>query len=366
MKKLHLKKLTFAAGIFIGLGLMGCNGAGISPNTNALNTIPVTIDLSAFTAQAEVNQIYIEVSGPGMENQVETIQPPFSVTQATFQVSPGDERRFFVVAPFNRDNSSAFMGEATMSIPEALPEGSTSIDVPVTTNFYNRAYDLIGDITTRDPESYPDGGLNTDIDFIAIRRIPETSEDDICGQGEDVIRIDIGLGNTFVFDDAFGMQGIVEFDREAAEGGRTRTRIAEALTEAGQSLVNNYLSGTDFHTEFSIFQLRGPQGPTDNPLMPPGGLGGHFVSTQTIEGEERVVNESLDPNAFYDPDLNQVSLCYSTSAWRESDPELQGTFNLMMGTNTEGTLEWSDIVYRSGFIYYDLDLNTIPYKLIRT
>lgn len=330
--------------------MTACGGVAFEEQADVRIAVP-----AAFVSQDSVDRIVLRISGPDLENNIEQIlRPPFT-ENASFDVRVpfGKTRIFEVFAPFAGGDNRMLYGRQVYSV---LKEDVASADVfnlptfPMT--FTNFAQDASGasDVVS---SSF----TQPDITSFHMYRAP-AGADIICAGS---VVMEVGFNQEFVAPTALSFQSLTTFIELDTDDnpttGSSRTRI-----DAAKGTLNNvFTQGTDL---LIVSQNRTPAlAFSDNILsqrFP------SVVSLYDISGETDINISSINPWTTYNSTTHTLYVCLPNESFNVLDPDGIGRLNILSGidggVDRVEPFTGNDILYRSGYIRYDLniDLTTIP------
>ena len=341
-----MKKFIF----FILFGfLVGCGGS---------QDVDVQIELpAAFVAQGSVSHITIQVTAADITTPITTtINPPFitsvdgNTVNSTLTIPIGSARNIGVYAPLIGSGPAMMVGHVVTSIAE------TTTAIPsIPMNFINFARDATGAGDLRPPASGPPAA-----DIVSFKIAALTTADLICGA--DTVEMTVDFLEPYTVPPSVDSQRIViELDVDDS-------RITGA--PAGQSFIERTLAplGTTVRTTNGLTNALMTDGTEYlisivNRTLPSASL----FSISSTDGSLTPVTATI--LSFYDQTPATLTLCIAAADFRTIDPDGSGVLNVLSGIDPfstgptpSTTYGGNDILYRSGVVHYDLnlDLNTIP------
>ncbi|QQR79268.1 MAG: hypothetical protein IPJ69_07715 [Deltaproteobacteria bacterium] len=318
---------------------------------------PVSVRVSlpaAFVAQDSIDRIVMRISGPDLPNYIQQVlRPPFA-SDVTFDVTVpfGANRTFEVFAPFTGTDNRLLYGRQNFSV---LDTDTGVLNLPILPmNFTNFAEDSTGSTDVVDTSiSEPD------ITSFRIYRI-DPIVDAYCSGS---VTAELHFNSDFVAPASTSLSSLktlIEFDTD--DNPDTGSAVSRIELARGV-LSNNFTRGTDL---LWVSNNHAPAPPsfavTDLPVIR------YFdtASVYDVSGDTDVPLPSINPSTIFNASTSTLLVCIPSFAFAALDNDGIGRVNVLSGIDSGGDaivpFSGNDILYRSGYIRYDLNLDatTIP------
>lgn len=339
---------------FILLGMLGLlAGCGGSQDVDVQIELP-----AAFVSQGSVSHITIQVTATDITTPITTtLTPPFTTSldgntvNFTLTLPIGTGRNINIYAPLTGTGPAMMTGH----VSTAITESTTSIPA-IPMNFINFAIDATGTGDLRPPSSGPPAA-----DLVSFKIMPLTVADAICGANSVEMVID--------FQEPYTVPPSIDSQRVVVEFDVDENRLTGS--PSGQSFIERTLSplGGTVRSANGLTNALMTDGTEYlisivNRTLPSAGL----FSVSSVDGSLTFLSNASIVSA-YDQTLVTLTVCIDAADFRTIDPDGVGVLNVLSGIDptstgpTPGTsYNGNDILYRSGVVHYDLnlDLSTIP------
>ncbi len=336
-----MKKIFFT---ILAMSVVAACGGG-QPQGQADVRIAVP---AAFVSQDSIDRIVLRVSGPDLPNYIQqVIRPPFTDSSAFDVTFPfGKTRIFEVFAPFRGTDNRMLYGRQVYPVLEEDVASADVLNLPTfPLNFTNFAEDAtVTDVVSTDI-SQPD------IQSFHVYRVAP-GIDALCSGA---VVFEVGYNPAFVSPTATSINSLrtlVELDTDDNPDTGSATSRIEQFSGA---LDNAFTQGTDL---LLLSYTRTSVAFSTDFLPRPTAIGEVF----DVSGATDINRPEINPFVTYNPRTTTLYVCIPSDSFDVIDPDGVGRVNVLSGIDrgpdVVDPFTGNDILFRSGYIRYDLNLDT--------